>query len=100
MSSTDQVTTLHAEMSRVIESHLDDWDSESSFRKQLSSLVNHLFETIAETCPARLVPADAVCMVKDGDMWCCVHTDFINLQESPAGFGKTMEEAHSNLLSQ
>ncbi len=39
------------------------------------------------------VPAHAACFFKDGDAWCCVRGDFINLQESPAGFGANMEEA-------
>lgn len=39
------------------------------------------------------VPDDAACFFKDGSAWCCVRGDFVNLQESPAGFGDTMEEA-------
>jgi hypothetical protein len=30
-------------------------------------------------------------------MWCCVGPDFVNLAESPAGFGQTMEMAYENL---
>lgn len=33
----------------------------------------------------------------DGDAWCAVMPDFINLQESPAGFGKDKESAISDL---
>lgn len=33
----------------------------------------------------------------DGNSWCAVKSDFINLQESPAGFGDTPEEARANL---
>lgn len=29
----------------------------------------------------------------DGDAWCATKDDFVNLQESPAGFGKTPREA-------
>lgn len=29
----------------------------------------------------------------DGNQWCATNPDFINLQESPAGFGDTPEEA-------
>lgn len=29
----------------------------------------------------------------DGNAWCAVGPDFINLQESPAGFGETRESA-------
>lgn len=35
---------------------------------------------------------------KDGDMWCAHDTDFENLQESRAGFGKTPEEAVHDYL--
>ncbi len=43
------------------------------------------------------IPDEAVCFFKDGNMWCCVHGDFQNLQESPAGFGENFEEALNNL---
>lgn len=44
------------------------------------------------------IPASAVCYFKDGDQWCCVHADFVNLQESPAGFGDTMDAALAALV--
>lgn len=34
----------------------------------------------------------------DGDSWCAVFDDFINLQESIAGFGNTPEDAIESLL--
>lgn len=34
---------------------------------------------------------------KDGDTFCAVLPDFINLQESPAGFGDTPEAARAHL---
>lgn len=43
------------------------------------------------------VPHNALCYFKDGDKICCVFGDFINLQESPAGFGDTNEEALTDL---
>lgn len=43
------------------------------------------------------IPDSAVCFFKDGDDWCCVFGDFINLQESFAGFGKTFDDALSDL---
>ena len=43
------------------------------------------------------IPASAVCCFMDGDQWCCVFGDFINLQESPAGFGNTQIEALEDL---
>lgn len=34
---------------------------------------------------------------KDGNQWCATMADFINLQESPAGFGRSPNEAVKNL---
>lgn len=36
---------------------------------------------------------------KDGNKWCCVYENFINLQESLAGFGDTKEEARLDLIN-
>lgn len=36
----------------------------------------------------------------DGDMWCAVRSDFINLQESLAGFGETPTLALEKLLKE
>lgn len=33
----------------------------------------------------------------DGDQWCATDAGFVNLQESPAGFGKTPREAVEEL---
>jgi hypothetical protein len=33
----------------------------------------------------------------DGNAWCAVNPDFVDLQESPAGFGATPQEALANL---
>lgn len=35
---------------------------------------------------------------RDGNMWCATFGDFINSQESPAGFGVTIIEAITSLL--
>lgn len=45
------------------------------------------------------IPDSAVCFFKDGERWCCVNGEFVNLQESPAGFGETFEEALDSLRS-
>ena len=37
---------------------------------------------------------------KDGDQWCATQSDFINLQESPAGFGNSPKEAVDALLAE
>lgn len=49
----------------------------------------------ALACPAHGGPATRV--FKDGDKFCAVDPDFVNLQESPAGFGDTPEEARAAL---
>ena len=46
-------------------------------------------------CPGHGGPKIRVFM--DGDQFCAVKPDFINLQESPAGFGNTREEAIKEL---
>jgi hypothetical protein len=43
--------------------------------------------------PEPAIHHSAVCFFKDGNRWCCVNGDFVNLQESAAGFGETFEEA-------
>jgi hypothetical protein len=43
------------------------------------------------------IPKQAFCLFKDGNQWCCVMGDFINLQESPAGFGITTLDAMDDL---
>lgn len=37
---------------------------------------------------------------KDGNQWCAVKPDFVNLQVSPAGFGGSPQKAVDDLLSQ
>ena len=49
----------------------------------------------ALACPGHGGPSTRAYM--DGDAWCAVHPDFINLQESPAGFGDTPEAARTAL---
>lgn len=61
-----------------------------------------LFETVLvypHKCKAIFeFKKESINIVKDGDMWCARFGDFINLQESIAGFGGTYLEALSNLL--
>ena len=40
---------------------------------------------------------DHVLLSMDGNQWCATEKDFINLQESDAGFGDTMEDAIEDL---
>jgi hypothetical protein len=35
---------------------------------------------------------------RDGDQWCATFSDFVNLQESRAGFGKTALDAFADLV--
>lgn len=37
---------------------------------------------------------------KDGDLWCAVNEEYINIQESPAGFGLTPMVALGELVMQ
>ena len=39
------------------------------------------------------IPTNAICLFMDGNKTCAVFGDFVNLQESPAGFGDNFEEA-------
>lgn len=36
----------------------------------------------------------------DGDAWCATKNDFVNLQESPAGFGPTVRDALTELAKE
>lgn len=49
-------------------------------------------------CPCHGGPDSRV--FKDGNMWCAVWPNFIDLQQSPAGFGETQEIARANLRKQ
>lgn len=46
------------------------------------------------------IPVHAICYFLDGNKWCCVFGDFVNLQESPAGFGDTQDAALAELTAQ
>jgi hypothetical protein len=39
-------------------------------------------------------------VVREGNQWCATRQDFVNLQESPAGFGDTVLEALSALAKE
>lgn len=67
-------------------------------RKAYRSLDDPLFARCLDELPA--VPPQALCFFMDGNKRCCVHGDFRNLQEDPAGFGDTDDEAYRDLLRQ
>ncbi len=46
-----------------------------------------------------MIPRDAYCFFREGNAWACVRRDFVNLAESLAGFGPTLEEAMLDLES-
>lgn len=46
---------------------------------------------------AAAVKVGAVKVFADGDKWCAVYSDFVNVQESPCGFGDSPEEARRAL---
>lgn len=46
------------------------------------------------------IPPQALCFFRDGNQICCVFGDFINLQESPAGFGADYDAAVDDLQRQ
>lgn len=62
-------------------------------------LLNHDDEERASTWAWRnpAIPDEAICLFMDGDKWMAVRGDFINLAESPAGFGDTMTQAMNEL---
>jgi hypothetical protein len=72
-------------------------EAEIALRRNPLVWAHGVMELIEEIDRKPSIPHEAVCFFKDGNMWCCVHGDFVNLQESPAGFGKTFEEALANL---
>lgn len=40
-----------------------------------------------------------IVFIPDGDQIMACYEDFVNIQESPCGFGKTEEEAQRDLIS-
>ena len=50
----------------------------------------------ALACPGHGGPRTRV--FRDGNAWCAVGPDFVNLQESPAGFGDTPDAARAALV--
>jgi len=62
-------------------------------------LATDIAEAVAKNSTTKSgVPDQAICFFKDGDQWCAVYGNFINLQESKAGFGETYSEAMNDLV--
>lgn len=91
------MSNLKAKFIEVLEGYLPDWDVEQRFATQCDKLATMLVESVAEQSPKRAIPDEAICFYKDGDAWCCVNGDFVDLQESPSGFGSDFSQALDNL---
>jgi len=61
-------------------------------RKQLIAL------GVKGMCSRMSKPCRQYNLFRDGNMWCATRPDFINLQESPAGFGTTPRDALAALI--
>ena len=97
-------------LANVIEKQQKEIDYLRGANKELyEALLNYLntprgkpppFEKKSETNAPSGIPSDAVCYFMDGDTWFCVRPDFIDLQMSPAGYGKTQDAAYYSLLDE
>lgn len=61
----------------------------------LGWLERNIREFVSERMPN--IPQHAICFFKDGDKMCAVFGDFIDLEQSPAGFGDTFVKAMEDL---
>ena len=69
-----------------------------SFNRNISAVPpDQQYVPVEILLPSPSIPRSAICIFMDGDKCCAVHADFINLQESPAGFGDGPIEAIANL---
>lgn len=94
----DKIDDLRAEMIRILDVHLSDWEPDPlMWNQQAASLSDHLIECVQEIWPRRHIPNEALVMFLDGERWCCCRGNFVDLQESLAGFGETKEAAISDL---
>ena len=78
------------------------WTDTEDGRRAVADVYGHGQDELAAHIVAllesrRSIPASAVCFFRDGDKMCAVFGDFVNLQESPAGFGDNFEEALADL---
>lgn len=48
--------------------------------------------------PGLVLDEKAMIVAKDGNAYCAVYKDFVNIQESPSGFGKTPDDAIVSLM--
>ena len=62
--------------------------------------LDHIMYPFVFEIPFDIIDGHVVQYVKDGTHWCANFDDFINLQESLAGFGTTKEHAFNHLKEQ
>lgn len=73
--------------------------SEEELEKGLKNIVDILGKAFGKECDCEDCTKErGIKFSKDGDKVCATFADFVNLQESPAGFGDTEEEAKADLL--
>jgi hypothetical protein len=87
----------------VIAAHINDIGHDDQVMGvMVIPLCSILKKTLIEEKGGRAMDSGIILRVfVDGNMWCAVyHTEFINLQESPAGFGNSVAEAVENLMQQ
>lgn len=73
---------------------------EADYVAESRAWIASLIRTARKPKPVSGLPTCAVCYFMDGDQWCCAHADFVNVQESPCGFGPTMADALSALIAE
>jgi len=69
--------------------------------RKLEEHANHVLNTVKRIKLVDSIQQEAETGFKtfmDGNKWCAVQKDFINLQESLAGYGDTEQEARDNLV--
>lgn len=66
----------------------------------LSQAPSGLLESLEVAIDMMISPTPDIYLEKDGDSYYATLEDFINLQESPAGFGDTPGEAFTELYDQ
>lgn len=101
--SGDEITrTISGELSYLLAGQGIATDIAQMVSRELSGLLagqgiaTDIAEAMAKSKKCN-IPQVALCLFKDGESWCCVFGDFVDLQESPAGFGETFDDAISDL---
>jgi len=71
-----------------------EWTIQAMARFELNQLRNYIDSAMHTFRPNK----SEIHLKLDGDQWCATYGDFINLEVSEAGFGKTRLEAVQNLM--